>query len=626
MCIRLQINTKKLTILFFVDFIGVSFIIVFIMGKNTSDTWKIYTGVGTLKKVLIVTVSAMVVIALGGAGLAVAYPNIAQTAINQITSVFQSGTEPPTQATQTKTEPPTDPQPKITVTADSTKLEVGKTCKLNVTETAGAKEYNVRYDTTDANIAAVDAQGVVTAKSMGECEVYAYADGYQTDKQTIAFTVTDNRIKDINTLNTYLQGLSPVEQYTYASTKTGKAKIGKSRIDDFNKDKEYELIVIHNLTEELTKAELVTLQNNNAVAYKTPASYTNIANGGYASYKEDVYIDENNALCIIVEYRKNSTSTYENTAVLYTINGSTLKAQETLTAVQPQKPDDTKTKSSYKKDNKTITQDEYLNAYTQLKKNKTKVDSYIDGAVSVSQGKYVKAEIPVDLGEAYLNRIKWQCDNDDVAQVGSGGVITGKAAGDCIVTGRLDCFAKPIGRVSVTVSAIEDEYNAYLRKVKDEAITGENGVTMKLYGYQAFDVDKDSKKEMFLYYTGNNSCQIDVVTINNSQVQRSVAINKSTNKGTVCTLDFYTNLSNSQIMLYEGYITTAAAGNETEFYYDTYSDRVFSQTSSTYKVEDSQLTSDKRTYYIGGEKVEEAAFGGAVGRYKKYGEWKIVSD
>lgn len=580
-----------------------------------------------MKKALVIISVVLIVLALGCAGTIIAFPQQAQTVINNIRNSIgnETATQPATEATAA-TQPPTQPPtPKLTLANSDTSIEVGAAIDLQAKETAGAANVNIRYDTSDKNIASVDATGKVTAMSMGTCDVWAYADGYNDTKQTVKITVTDARIDKINVLNDYLYSQPLTKDYTYATSKTGKARLTKCKITDFNSDGNYMLFIKYNMTDSMNKAEFVLESGGSTTPYKTADGYSNIANGGYTSYTEDIYLTADGTPCIIAESKKNKTAVLtETTTVLYTISGSNLAASETLTEISPKNVKDTKTKSEFKKDGKAITQDEYITALSVVKSGKTLQEKYVDTFADVNEGKNIKAAMPFDLGSAYGNRIKWKSSDEKIAKVNSGGVIIGSATGSCEITGTIDgMFSSALSRTSVTVTGVEDEYTAYVRAEKSKTITGDNGVNMGLYAYQTMDLDGDGKKELYMYYTGNSTAQIDRVVIANGKTDRTVVLNESTESGKVLSLEFYTNLSNKEIMLRENY--EKSSSSTTEFYFDTYTDGSFVKASSVYRIESSSLNA-KTKYYMGDEEVEESTFAGSVGRYQKTGEWTLIKD
>lgn len=577
-----------------------------------------------MKRVFMVIVIALLIVAVGTAGFCIAFPQIAEQAVHRINGIFQEPTQPVTKPPATKpitaTKPPIE---SISASVESKTLEVGKTEQIKTVVTgSAASQSSVRFISSDENIASVDLKGTVTAKSQGQCEITAYVEGFDNIKETIKFNITDDRIDQINILNNYLQSLKMSESFKYGNNKTANVRVAQCKIDDFGGYGQYDMYIIRKITDDIKLAEIVRVSGAAAVSYKNSSDYAQIAKAGYTSYVESIYTDASGNPCVILEYRKDSDKTYEKTAELYGISGGKLVKSLTLSCTEPQEVNSEKGK--YKQDGKEITKDKYVEAYTNLKKNHTLYDDYSSAMVSIGESKIIKAELPVNLEDTYFKRVKWSTSDESVAKVSESGVITGVTRGECTITGKLDCFSKEIAKITVSVADVADEFNSYLSEIKNKSITGENGVTMKLYGYRTLDVDGDDQKELFLYYTGSNSCQIDVVTMLGSQIKRSVAINRSTEKGTVCMFDFYSDSMTNTTVLYEGYTSTKDGKENVEFHYNSYEGKKFKENTSEFKIVADKSNSKNTVYYVGGEKVSEESFTGVLARYSRLGEWQTV--
>lgn len=577
-----------------------------------------------MKRGLIITLSILLVIVVGVIAFCIINPQLAQQAISSITGVFQEPTQPPTQPpTVPPTQPTTAPAPKLKATADKGTLEVSETAqieaKIDSASSAQTESYNIRYTSSDENIARVDAAGVVTAMSKGDCTITVSIDG-QEDKVQADFKVTDKRIEQLNLLNNYLASVKSVEEFTYGKNKKGKATLEKCIIDDFNGDGSFELLIVYQIKKAVNKAEIVKIENGHAVSYQTDISYANILAKEYDSYTEEICMDSNHNPSIVVETKKAKNKYTEKIVAHYVLGAQRLNAVQTLVEQEPK--DIEKDKGSYKKDGKEITRDTYVSEYSKIKTNYTPQETYHLRQADMAEGKFIKAETPVDLGDAYFNRIEWTSSDPKIAKVSEGGVITGVKLGECVIKGKHPVFNSDLVKITVNITDISNEFNAYIKEIEQDTITGENGLPMKLYGYQTLDIDGDTKKELFLYYIGNNSCQIDVVNITGEQVQRKTAISRSTTDGTVCRLDLFKDGMTNSIVLYEGYTTNESNKRIVRFSYNAYSGKTFTNDSSEYKVEKKATNLSKAVYSIGGEEVKEDHFNSVLNRYSKFGDWK----
>ena len=260
---------------------------------------------------LVVMVIIVLVLALGGAGTYYAVSK-GMITLPSFASFLNSATEPATQpattATEPVTEPPTEPIPEIkaSISAQELSLTSGQTAQITaeVTNPKEGKSYNIRYTTSDENIASIDSKGLVTPMSKGECTVGVYVEGFDASIKNFDIKVTDYRIDQINVLNSYLSTLKAKEEYTYSGSKKGYARLDGCRIADFNNDGSYELFVVYKLANDFQKVQVVTTSGSSAVISATGKSYADIANAGYSKYIEEVYIDSYGGMSIIAEQSK----------------------------------------------------------------------------------------------------------------------------------------------------------------------------------------------------------------------------------------------------------------------------------------------------------------------------------
>lgn len=565
-----------------------------------------------MKKALTIILIIVIALGIGAAGFFVAKDNLlGNKAITDATEETKKPTTP-TKATTAHTV-------EISLTIDNPQLKIGETTRLKASlNEKNRGNFNIRYSSSDENIAKVDSSGNVTAMSMGECQISAYIESVENSTKEVSVKVTDDRIKDVNILNNYLAGIPASQSYTYSGNKKGTAYVSQCKIDDFNNDGSYEMFIIYNVTSQIKTAEIVTISNGTAVSHKLNKNFSTLASSGYTSYEEKIHLNGQGSPCIILEYENNSEKYKEKTAILYTMSYNNLYEGENLYSKEPQKVNSED--GEYKKNNNKITNDQYITEYTNLKNKHTLVENYSDRVSFIGVTDYIKATMPIDLGDAYKNRIKWKSSDSSIAKVNNGGVITGLKPGQCEITGEISAFSKKIINVVVNVSNTSESYNSYLRDKKNQSIVGENGAKMTLYGFTSLDVDGDSMEELYVLYTGGNSCQINRVDLRGGSPRTETAIFRSTESGSIRMLEFFKDSMTNQIMLYEGY-TEKEKNNTTtlRFYYDTLSDGGFLKATSEYMIKNSGTTSE--SYYIGGGQVTKEAFSNATERYKKLEEW-----
>ncbi|MEE1075762.1 MAG: Ig-like domain-containing protein [Acutalibacteraceae bacterium] len=583
------------------------------------------------KIVLVVMIIVVLLIAMGGVYTYYLLNNEDVTLPSFVSNIFNSGTEPVTEPTTIATEPiteaPTDPIPEInaSITAQELSLTSGQTAQINaeIKNPVEGKSYNIRYTTSNENIASIDSKGLVTPMSKGECKVGVYVEGYEASIKNFDVTVSDYRIDQINVLNNYLSGLKTKEEYKYSNNKKGYAKLDGCRIADFNNDGSYELFIVYKMANDFQKAQVVTVSGNTAIINQTSKSYQEIANGGYSKYVEEIYVDGYGEISIISEQTKTVTNYTEKNTVLYTIGGNVLTEQAKYYCKEPSNIGDITKKAEYKVDNAVKTRDEFTMLYTSLKSSREISDDYISITASLSEGNYTKAQMPCDLGSAYYDRIKWTSSDVEVAKVSDSGIVTGGSKlGSCIITGTIQGIDVPMCKMTVEVTDVSDEFSSYVEQIKDDVIIGESGSKMKLYAYYVADIDGDTTTDLLLYYTGGNGCQLDMVHFVGTKPSRQTIKSITTENKVACMLELYTDSSsNNATVLYVGEIKVDGNKNTTSFRYETYSNGTFYTDGSVYTV---ISNSGKKSFKVGEAKVKEDDFNNMLIRYRKLGDWKKV--
>lgn len=571
-----------------------------------------------------ITVTIIVVLLLGGTG---AFYALSEGTFDpaKLTNLFTEATEPPTEAPTEATEPPTEAPPELSATISSQTLELtqSQTSQITAELKKGDKEKcNIRYSTSDENIASIDAKGLITPMSKGECQVGVYVEGYETTIKNFTVTVSDSRIDQIDILNQYLFSLNAKETYTYAGSKKGNARLTGCKIDDFNNDGIYELFLTYKMANDFQKVQVVTVSGGTAYISQTDKSYSDIVGGGYATYVEDIYTDGNGNINIIAEYTKTDSTYTEKTTLLYS-TGTTISQLAKYYSKEPFNINNLTKKSQYKVDETTKTRDEFTSLYSSLKNSRELFDDYISITATLSEGNYTKAELPANLGSAYYNRIKWTTSDDGVAKVSETGVITGGSkVGSCTVTGTIDGITAPLCKVSVEVTAVSNEFNSYIDEIRDDYIIGEAGNKMSLYGYYITDLDADGTTDLLLYYTGGNGCQLEMAHYVGSQVSRQIIKSVTTENGVACMLDLYVDSMNgNSTVLYVGNVSKEGSVMTTDFHYETYSGGTFISNTSEYTV----ITgSGEDQFKVGGETVEKDNFNNMLNRYRKLGDWVVL--
>ncbi|MEE0059937.1 MAG: Ig-like domain-containing protein, partial [Acutalibacteraceae bacterium] len=566
------------------------------------------------KIVLVVVLILVLILGIGGAGTYYAASKGVIT-LPSFMNMIVKPTETPTQQTTVPTEPvteaPTEPLPQLNASISTQELSVTDAQTAQITaEIANpihGKEYNIRYTTSDENIASINSTGLITPLSKGECKVGVYVEGYDASIKNFNITVNDNRIDQISILNSYLFNLKTKEEYTYAGSKKGNAILDGCRIGDFNNDGSYELFITYKMANDFQKVQVVTTSGTTAVISQTNYSYQNIVSGGYTKYIEDVYIDAYGAISIIAENTKIVGEFTEKNTTLYTVGGNVITEQGKYYCKEPSNIGDITKKAVYKVDNIPKTRDEYTMLYSALKSSRELADDYISITDSLSEGNYTKAQMPSDLGSAYYDRIKWTSSDTAIAKVSDSGIITGGSKlGTCTVTGKIDGIDIPMCKMVVDVTDVSDEFRSYIDEIKDDHIIGQAGNKMKLYAYYVADIDKDATTELLLYYTGGNGCQLDVVHFVGTTPNRQTIKSVTTENKTTCMFELYIDSSsNNDTVLYIGEISVDGNKNTTNFRYETYSNGAFYANSSNYTV---ITDSGKKKFEVGGASVKEEAF------------------
>ena len=219
------------------------------------------------KIVLVVMIVVVLLLAMGGVYAYYALNTESVTLPSFVNNILNPTTEPVTEPTTIATEPiteaPTDPIPEInaSISAQELSLTSGQTAQINaeIKNQVEGKNYNIRYTTSNENIASIDSQGLVTPMSKGECKVGVYVEGYESSIKNFDVTVSDPRIDQINILNSYLNSLKTKEEYKYSNNKTGYAKLDGCKIADFNNDGSYELFIVYKLANDFQKVQVVKI-------------------------------------------------------------------------------------------------------------------------------------------------------------------------------------------------------------------------------------------------------------------------------------------------------------------------------------------------------------------------------
>lgn len=579
------------------------------------------------KTAIVITIIIIAVVLMGGTGIFYALNN-GNINSSILANLVTAETEPPTELpTELSTELITKKQPQLEAKISEQILELtdAQTATINAEIKNGEKsEYNIRYSTSDENIASVDINGVVTPMSEGECQVGVYIEGYDTTIKNFTVTVNDSRIDQINVLNKYLFNLKAKETYTYSGGKKGNAILTGCKIDDFNDDGTYELFLTYKMANDFQKVTVVTVSGTSAIANQTDKKYSDIAGGGYASYVENIYLDGNGNISIISEAEKSTTTATEKTTVLYSV-GETTKQSTKYYSKEPFSLNDMQKKAVYKIDDTKKERDEYTVLYSSLKNARELFEDYVSITAKLSEGNYTKAELPSNLGNAYYNRIKWSSSDDEVAKVSESGVITGGSkSGSCTVTGTISGIDAPFCKVTVEVTDVSDEFSGYVESIRDTDIIGEAGNKMRLYGYYVTDLDGDGNTDLLLYYTGGNGCQLEMAHYVGTQVSRKVIKSIVTENGVSCLLDLYTDSMTNSTVLYVGNTVKSDSELTTDFHYESYQNDSFINNTSEYTVVSGN--SGKNKYMVGGEKVEEDNFNNMLNRYRKLGNWIVLSE
>ena len=177
-------------------------------------------------------------------------------------------------------------------------------------------------------------------------------------------------------------------------------------------------------------------------------------------------------------------------------------------------------------------------------------------------------------------------------------------------------------KITVEVTDVSDEFTSYVETIKDDVIIGESGNKMKLYAYYESDIDKDSTKDLLLYYTGGNGCQLDMVHFIGTKPSRQTIKSVTTENNTACMFELFTDSSaNNATVLYVGEISVKDNVNTTTFRYESYSNGTFYTDGSVYTVVNK---SGKKAFQVGGASVKEEDFNNMLIRYRKLGDWKKV--
>ena len=573
------------------------------------------------KKIMVLTIIAVAVISLGAFSLYAVYTGGFSPAEIVSNILYGKPTEPPT-------EPPTQPPvPELEAKISQQTLSIKQKTKSSITATIKGEQksgYNIRYTTSDENIAYIDTKGNITPKSNGECQVGVYIEGFDNSLKNFSLTVQDERMQQIQILNGYLFGMSFQEEYLYANGRKGIAKLTGCRIEDINKDGNYELIMRYNLADMFQKIFVVTTDGKDYFVNQSNMNFTDIVGNGFSNYTEEVYVDaKKKTICIIAESTKYAANFNEKSVALYEV-GQTALQTSNFYSKEPVNLNDMTKKAEYQTDGIKTTRDDYIWKYTALKSDRDIFDDYVTVTASLSQGKYVKAELPSDIGEAYYNRMKWTTSDSEVAEVNDTGMIMGRSKmGTCDIIGYIEGYDTPFCKIIVDVSDISSDFDGYVEMIKNTEIIGVSGNKMKLYGYCIADINRDNIVDLLLYYVGGNGCQLEMAHYMGSHVNRQVIKSIVTENGTSCMFDLYEDIMNNETVLYVGKVTKTDKTFITDFHYESFVNGQFTDNgSSQYSV--ISENNGKTDYTVAGSSVSSESFNAMVSRYQKLTPWKLV--
>ena len=573
------------------------------------------------KKVVILSVVALAVVTLSAFTIYAINTGDFSPAESVSNILYPKATEPPTQ-------PPTQPtDPELDAKISSQKLSVKDNTSATITATIKGNQqggYNIRYTTSDENIAYIDTKGNITPKSAGECQVGVYIEGYDNSLQNFSLQVQDERMQQIQTLNSYLFGLPYRQEYFYANNKKGIAKMTGCRIEDINQDGNYELIIRYNLSDMLQKVFVITSDDTDYYINQSNINFDDIANGNFSSYSEEVYVDESQTISILSESTRTVNNFTEKRVSLYNVGMMSAVVSEYFSK-EPLNLFEMNKKAQYSINNEPCPRDDFLWQYSALKSAREMFEDYVGVTASLSQGKYVKAELPSDIGQSYYNRLKWTSSDTEVAEVNDTGMITGRSKmGNCDIIGYIEGYDTPFCKVSVDVSDISSDFDGYVEMIKDKEIIGSAGNKMRLYGYCVMDIDRDNVQDLLLYYVGGNGCQLEFAHYFGSQVNRQIVKSIVTENGTSCMFDLYEDMMNNEIVLYVGKVTKTDDAMKNDFHYENFIGGQFVDNgSSLYST--TSFNSGKSEYRVADSVVDSDSFNAMVSRYQKTSSWKLVA-
>ena len=107
-------------------------------------------------------------------------------------------------------------------------------------------------------------------------------------------------------------------------------------------------------------------------------------------------------------------------------------------------------------------------------------------------------------------------------------------------------------------------------------------------------------------------------------MSRKVIKSVVTENGVSCLLDLYTDSMTNSTVLYVGNTVKSDSELTTDFHYESYQNDSFINNTSEYTVVSGN--SGKNKYMVGGEKVEEDNFNNMLNRYRKLGNWIVLSE
>lgn len=573
----------------------------------------------------------VVVLVAGGLGTALYLnPGI-------VSQLAFSGTEQTEPQTEPPTEPVTEPQriTELTISGKS-KLKKGESASLSVKYSpVSVTDVQLSFTSSDTEVATVDESGLVKAVSMGKCEITAQ-DKNSEVKSLISIEVTDEDLQNMSTLNNYLLEIPDSTLEAYGENSTMLLTLRAAAIDDFDGDKDLELVLSRQSASGFTFYEVVSLgETGNTEVVRNFSDYDEVFESGYESYKDEVLTDDSGSLMIKTTAVKEDKSKKTRTrTVIFTVisRTGTSKTEYEDTYTFSDEEMKQSVEGEFTIDGAESEEASYLSSLSAMSKGFSSVDGkLVNRTETITMGDFTKINTIYDLDSVYEGKIEWKSDKPEIAQVNSSGVVTGVRSGSCVVTGVLDGVDGAVARAVINVRESSKALSQYYSEVKDQSVTTDSGQTLSFLGGVTVDIDSDGTKELLLYYKGGSVVRIDVCEDKNGEIQRDTAFNDSVSSGEV-NLELYVNNADDRIVLSENNYLSSGNG-ELRFKFYEYKDGSFEQCSSDYRIvygEDSDSSGsssdssdsedDSNTYYQDNNVITKAEFERQTGHYTRYME------